>query len=253
MKPMLARKYEGENVKGWLMSEKFDGVRALWTGEKLLSRNGGEFNAPSWFIDQLPPDMMLDGELYINRGKFQKTVGIIRTKDPIDKDWEQISYCIFDAPEIPGDLTTRLAEIKKRISKNKVCRIVEQNVCDNAEDMETFFERILEQGGEGIILRNPKSNYEQKRSDQMLKYKPFDSDEAVIIGYQNGQGKYANMVGALVCRWKDIIFQIGAGLTDELHKTPPAVGDSITFQYNGKTDKGLPRFPVFLCARNYEA
>jgi len=68
MNPMLAKPYEAQPISGWLMSEKLDGVRALWDGARLVSRNGNEFAAPAWFIAALPAGMALDGELYMGRG-----------------------------------------------------------------------------------------------------------------------------------------------------------------------------------------
>jgi len=59
MRPMLSSTYERQDVTGWIMSEKLDGVRAIWTGEKLISRNGNEFAAPGWFTAGLPAEVML--------------------------------------------------------------------------------------------------------------------------------------------------------------------------------------------------
>ena len=69
---MLAEKFENANQDptGWLMSEKLDGVRAYWNGKTLFSRNGHKFNPPQWWIDALPKDMALDGELFTKRDDF---------------------------------------------------------------------------------------------------------------------------------------------------------------------------------------
>src|SRR5918998_891176 len=68
---------------GWWLSEKLDGVRAYWDGRQLLSRLGNMFHAPDWFIDGLP-DHPLDGELFLDRKSFQKTVAIVRRQDKSD-------------------------------------------------------------------------------------------------------------------------------------------------------------------------
>ncbi|NQW99944.1 DNA ligase, partial [bacterium] len=77
MPAMLAKTYEGENPKGWLMSEKLDGVRALWNGRELMTRNGNVILAPGWCTSALPA-VSLDGELWAGRGGFQRVLGIIR-------------------------------------------------------------------------------------------------------------------------------------------------------------------------------
>ena len=53
----------------YLVSEKFDGVRAVWDGKVLRFRSGNVVNAPQWFIEKLPKTP-LDGELWLARGKF---------------------------------------------------------------------------------------------------------------------------------------------------------------------------------------
>src|SRR5262245_42829230 len=62
---------------GWWLSEKLDGVRAYWDGKQFFSRLGNLFHAPDWFVAGLP-DVPLDGELWIGRKKFQRTVSIAR-------------------------------------------------------------------------------------------------------------------------------------------------------------------------------
>lgn len=91
-----------------------------------------------------------------------------------------------------------------------------------------------------------------KRSACLLKYKPFESDEASVIGYEGGEGRLAGMIGALIVRWKDKVFNVGAGIPDAIRMAPPALGAAITFGFCGLTDGGLPRFPTFVAERNYE-
>src|SRR5580704_4856852 len=63
----------------WL-SEKLDGVGAYWNGSQFLSRQGNLFHAPDWFVAGLP-NTPLDGELWLGRKKFQRTVSIVRRQD----------------------------------------------------------------------------------------------------------------------------------------------------------------------------
>lgn len=82
---MLAETYQNQNINGWLASEKLDGVRGYWDGEKLLSRNGNFYDAPTGFTNHFPP-FPIDGELYIGRGKFAETSSKVRS----GKDWSDI-------------------------------------------------------------------------------------------------------------------------------------------------------------------
>src|SRR5467141_2017651 len=81
---------------GWWLSEKLDGVRAFWDGKQFLSRLGNRFHAPAWFVAGLP-DMPLDGELWLGRKNFQRSVGIVRRQDQSDL-WKEVRYVVFDAP-----------------------------------------------------------------------------------------------------------------------------------------------------------
>jgi DNA ligase-1 len=249
---MLAKEYQGQPVKGWLMSEKLDGVRAIWDGSKLISRNGNQFFAPEWFLAQLPAGIALDGELFLGRGKFQATVSAVKKKIPLDSEWSQIRYCVFDAPHALGGFEDRLAFCAGTLEGSTVASVVPHRACNGRQDMYGFFENLCAEGAEGVMLRAPESRYENRRSDNLLKYKPFQSEEAVLVGVESGEGRLAGLVGALILKWGKVTFRVGSGLSDEVRKAPPKVGALITFGFCGMTEGGCPRFPTFLAERSYE-
>jgi len=129
MKPMLAKCYDAQDIKGWLMSEKLDGVRAIWTGSELISRNGNKFFAPLWFTEELPAGVMLDGELFIGRNQFQRCVSIVRKQKPVDSEWEQLRFFVFDAPGQEGGFEERLAFCSRTLFRNPVAEVVEHTSC----------------------------------------------------------------------------------------------------------------------------
>src|SRR5262245_3133397 len=91
---LLAESWDGEmDPKGWWLSEKLDGVRAYWDGTKFLSRLGNVLHAPDWFMANLPKHP-LDGEFFLARKSFQKTVAIVRRQDKSDL-WKQIKFLVF--------------------------------------------------------------------------------------------------------------------------------------------------------------
>lgn len=180
MKPMLAKRYDGRDVKGWLMSEKLDGVRAIWTGSELISRTGNKFFAPKSFTIQLPLGVILDGELYIGRGKFRTTVGIIRKHIPIESEWRDVHYCVFDAPEIQGGFETRIVFCSEVLKGCKVAEVIRHVPCKNQDHLKRFFDKLCATGAEGIMFRRPNSSYEPFRSDNLLKYKPYMQDYITI-------------------------------------------------------------------------
>ena len=248
MTPMLAKKYDGQDPTGWWMSEKLDGVRAIWTGSKLLSRTGKEFAAPEWFVKGLPDNLTLDGELWEGRGLFSQTCGKVRKQ--INPDWTGIKYMVFDCVCV-GTFAARYRLLYQTSLPDHI-EIVKQCPCSNMDHLNQYERGILNAGGEGVMLKNPVSSYEQKRSSELLKLKRFITDEAVVDSYDPGQGKYEGMVGALMCKYRDQLIKIGTGLTDSDRREPPGIGSVITFKYFELTEDKMPRFPVYLACRDYE-
>src|SRR5438309_3061987 len=104
---LLAESWDNvTDLTGWWMSEKLDGVRAYWDGKQFLSRQGNLFHAPDWFVEGLP-SVPLDGELWVARKAFQRTVGIVRRQDKPDI-WKEVKYLIFDAPAAGGPFEERM-------------------------------------------------------------------------------------------------------------------------------------------------
>lgn len=261
LSPMLANKPGKHlNPTGWWLSEKLDGVRAIWTGSELVSRNGNTFHAPAWFTRNLPKDTVLDGELTLGRGRFQQTAGIVRSKRG---DWSNIDYMIFDVIndykfEVRQDNLKTLFGLQGKVrhwnndSMPDWCLPVKQVLCESPAHLDQFEKTILAVGGEGVMLRKAGSLYEHKRSSCLYKLKRFQSEEATVIGHENGTGKYKGLVGALVCQFAGKVFKIGSGLTDQERKQPPVIGAQVTFTFFELTTAGIPRFPVFVTTRDYE-
>lgn len=247
MKVMLAKKYDGQDPTGWWMSEKLDGVRAVWNGENFVSRNGKIFNAPKWFTAQLPENLIMDGELWEDRGLFQTTVGKIRAKAG---DWSGIKFKVFDLV-IDGDFESRM-RVLKNVTLPVHCQIVEQIFCDSEYSLKAFEREILEKSGEGVMLRKSGSVYVHKRCGHLLKMKQVKMNEAIVVDHTSGSGKHEGRLGALVCEYMGKLFKIGTGLSDNLRDCPPAIGSIVTFSYFETTNTGIPRFATFCTVRDYE-
>ena len=249
---MLAKKWDSSaDPTGWYISEKLDGVRAYWDGSKFISRQGNRFSAPEWFIKGLP-SFPLDGELFLDRGQFQLTVSIVKSKDK-GNAWKLLKYCIFDAPKEPGGFEARL---KKAIDwfeqiPSENAYVLEQIKCEGIDHMQELFDEIVNLGGEGVMLRAPDSEYLDIRSEKMLKFKPYNDAECIVKGYTKGTRKYEGSTGALEVELSNgTKFKIGSGLTKKQRENPLKIGSVVTFRYQELTQDGVPRFPVFLRVRN---
>lgn len=251
---MLAEVYhEGDaiDLRAWRVSEKFDGVRAWWDGKRLLTRNGHIIAAPTWFTAGWP-ETVLDGELWIARGQFELVSGTVRRQQPVDSEWKRVRYLVFDLPAQAGDFDARnskLATVVTALGQPWV-QVVEQRRVDSIGALRERFDAVIMEGGEGLMLKRGASEYQAGRSADLLKYKPYDDAEAVVIGYVPGKGKYENQVGSLIVRDAGgREFRVGSGLRDLDRKQPPAIGSTITYAYTGLTRDGLPRFARFLRVR----
>lgn len=250
MSVMLARKWDGQNPRGWLMSEKLDGIRAIWTGSKFRTRNDKPIHAPEWFTRDLPRQR-LDGELWMGRGQFQRTSSVVRRKRG-DDAWDAVTYKVFDAPDVSGGFEARLAWVAQWFTANPTIRatVVEHVICRSESHLQAELDRITQDGGEGLMLREPGSAYQPKRSRSLLKVKTFRDTDACVIGYEPGKGKHTGRVGALVCELANAIrFRVGTGLTDSDREYPPTIGETIIVKFFELTNAGVPRFPTFVGIR----
>jgi DNA ligase-1 len=249
---LLAESWDLElDPAGWWMSEKLDGVRAYWDGKQFLSRLGNLYHAPDWFIQGLP-SVPLDGELWLGRKKFQRAVSIVRRQDKTDL-WKEISFVVFDAPNVEKGFEDRLQFVRERLADAAVAHAkpLEHLRCESIDHLKTELATLESLGGEGLMLRKPGSKYEQGRSSTLLKVKSFFDGEAKVIKHQEGAGRHKGRLGALVVELPDgTVFNVGTGFSDAERQAPPPVGSVITFRYQELSEGGVPRFPSYVGVRD---
>ena len=246
--PLLAKVYKQENVSEWWVSEKLDGVRAIWNGEKLHFRSGKLISAPDWFTENFPEQLM-DGELWMGRGTFEKLSGIVRKIQPNHNDWRQVRYMLFELPEHPGTFTRRVRKMVKLTETLKISWLhpIPQIRLNSEDALLNMLDEIVTKGGEGLMLHRADSLYHSGRSDDLLKLKPWQDAEATVVEILPGKGKFNGMMGSLlVTDESGRRFRIGTGFSNKERKNPPAVGTVITYKFTGTTKKGLPKFASFL-------
>lgn len=252
---LLAKVYDETkhyDVSKYLVSEKYDGVRAIWTGTQFVTRKGNIINAPSWFTVPLP-NVWLDGELWTKREHFSALSGIVRTKKPNNHDWQTITYKVFDMPDKNLPFSTRYKNYNELITSLNAPHIsaVVQYSFTNNEQLTEYFENITKQGGEGVMLHLASAKHSNGRSNALLKLKPYLDAEAVVIAHLPGKGKYQGMLGALrVKTAQGQVFSIGTGFNDAQRSIPPEIGSTVTYRFHGLTKNGLPRFASFLRVRD---
>lgn len=250
---LLAQEYKADvDVQQYLVSEKFDGVRAIWDGKTFYTRRGNEINAPAWFTKDLPKTT-LDGELWLGRGQFDALSGAVRKDVPIDEEWKNISYMVFELPDAPGTFEARakrIVEIVKKANLQHLKAVTQFRVSDEAS-LNLRLKQVVKNGGEGLMLHRADAEYITGRNAALIKLKPQYDAEATVVAHTAGRGKYKGKLGALVVETPEgIRFKLGTGFSDAQRENPPKIGSLVTYTYKDKTKNGKPKFASFLRVRH---
>jgi DNA ligase-1 len=253
MKILKPKVYNGFDPTGWWMAEKDDGVRAEWDCVEFMSKADKHYYVPDELVEQMPP-FKLSGEWYLGRGQFQETVSIVRNQRQDMEEWGRLKFMVFEMPTIedyPFETRQHLLEERKHLFPDFV-HIIPWKECHHRDHMEVYFNWIIKNKGEGIVLSAPESLYEFKRSSNQWKRTPTFTAEATVEGYTPGTGKHEGRTGALLVNSAGLRFKVGTGLSDAQREDPPKIGDIITYSYKGLTAAGKPRHPAFITVRDYE-
>ena len=244
----------GQSPQGFLVSEKFDGVRAVWDGQTLRFRSGRLIAAPAWFLAALP-SVPLDGELWMGRGQFDRVSGAVRKAVPDDAEWRSLKYLVFDTMGRTEPFAQRVSQLTQTVAVARLpwLMAVTQTVVGDAAALQARLQQVVHQGGEGLVLHRADALWRAGRSDALFKLKPQPDEEGQVLGYQAGKGRFAGLTGALLLETpQGQRFVLGSGLSDALRRNPPPVGAWVTYRYRDRTPSGLPRFASFVRVRTPE-
>lgn len=224
---------------GWWMSEKLDGVRCYWNGEQFLTRNDNVIDAPDWVIEQMPKDVCLDGELYCGRGNFDKCISI--KGDGSHEYWKYAKYHVFDVLNCNLSFEKRVKMIVEVTKDVDFIVDVKHKECRSREHLVRKLKCVVENGGEGIMLRQRKSKYVGKKSRTLLKCKPEYDAEAEVIDHVPDKDSLVMLMES------GQTFRLS---TKQQPKKKYPIGTIITYKFNEVFPKsGKPRFPVLMRIR----
>ena len=278
-KPMLANPVS-ENIdfdtRAYAIQPKLDGVRCYINRFGAFSRNHKPFHNAKHILTELKPlfaaypDIILDGELYNHKYKnnFNKIISLVRKQKPTQADkFEAASYLQFhcydlfdpsksDAPFI--DRTLRITALVSQFGLRSIREVYTRVVWDN-DSMQSYHKQNKSDGYEGSMLRVAGSPYDQRRSNYLQKVKDWSDTEAVITGFVEGKGKFANGLGKLLgvdadgraveIPWPTMTILDRQGFW---HNRSAYIGKQVTFEYFERTPSGAYRFPRAKVIRNYE-
>ncbi len=238
--------------RDYWVSEKLDGVRAVWDGHTLRFRSGRLIVAPQWFVALLPAQA-LDGELWMGRRSFDRLSGLVRREAPEHPDWREVRYMLFDLPGAEGDFSSRVVRMRAMVAEANTPHLqaVQQFRVSGQDELKRRFDEVIASGGEGLMLHHANAHWQPGRSPAILKLTPALDAEARVIKHLPGKGRLTGMTGSLLVETPDgLRFRLGSGLTDALRANPPPVGSWVTYRYRELTPNGLPRFPRFVRERH---
>ena len=243
--PLLARNAPANiDPQPYLVSEKLDGVRALWDGQALRFRSGRTVAAPAWFLAQLPSEP-LDGELWRGRQQFDALSATVRRTEPVDAEWRRVKYHVFELPAGEGVFEQRAERLKTLAGG--VVEVVAQLRLPSPAALREHLKQVVAAGGEGLMLHRADAQLASGRSDLLLKLKPQADAEAVVVGHVPGRGRLAGQLGALDLRTPEgLRFKLGTGFSDAQRRDPPPLGATVTYRYRDLTPSGKPRFASFV-------
>lgn len=251
----LAENYrDGIDPALYLVSEKLDGVRAVWDGAVLRFRSGRPIHAPAWFTQALPTQA-LDGELWLGRQSFERLSASVRRQTPLDDEWRTIRYQLYEQPGGAGSFTGRLATLRAIVASASLpwLQVLEQERVADRVALQQKLADVVKLGGEGLVLHRADAPWLTGRTDSLLKLKPQLDAEARVVAHEAGRGKYEGMLGALLVETANgVRFRLGTGFSDAQRKTPPPVGSMVTYRYRDLTSNGVPKFASFLRIRESE-
>ena len=266
--PMLAHDYNkrGKDIKfPCFVQAKLDGVRCIFRNGVLTSRQGKVFPDMEHITSDLQHvKEVLDGELYSDTLTFQQFVGLVRKKkhNPAEKLLlRQVRFWVYD---IVNDKTfeERNKDIGQLFYEYKdVWSHIDQLPtfeCATKEGLKEFHARFVEEGKEGLIIRNKAGLYQlAARSKDLQKYKEFEDAEFTVVEFTDGEGSEKGLV-IWVCETEDKRkFSVRPrGSHEERHElfkdAESYVRKKLTVRYQELTEDGIPRFPVGIAFRDYE-
>ncbi len=197
-----------------LAAVKKDGVRGMFS-EQLLSRQGHRHPGHEHLEDELSQyGIMTDGEVCIPGMIFDEASGRIRDDQPCP---ESVIY-LFDVPNIPGTKMERYKWMKNNIRESNKVKIITHYIMNSEEELMKFYKWALDEGEEGIVVYDPDSLYEDKRSHDWMRLVPVKKADCPVIGFYEGKGKLENSLGGIIVDYKGHEVRVGSGFPEKLNK-----------------------------------
>lgn len=273
---MKCHKYAGSGTLTFpvLAQPKLDGMRIYIRKDGAFSYNHKRIHVIPHILKDLKeffenhPDMVLDGEGYNHEFKhdFEEIISIFRSNKPTPENLERslrlAQYHIYDGV---NEGNTKLPFKTRQPMASQVCNVVKSPfikkvptvMCCNQEELDAQYEKWLEEGYEGQIIRTLNGVYKHGRSNEVLKRKEFTDEEYTILEVEEGVGKKAGRAAAMLFSKNGEEFRANvmgkfAVITEYWNKRKSLIGKQATVRYFRLTKRGVPFHGRVKTIRNYE-
>ncbi|WP_199710475.1 hypothetical protein [Noviherbaspirillum cavernae] len=166
--------------------------------------------------------------------EFRTLVRRVRRQEPLDAEWKNISYQVYERPGGEGSFSERIAVLQTSLAQAGVpwLQVLAQTRVADKAALRVMLAQVVREGGEGLMLHRADAVWQTGRSDVLLKLKPQQDAEAVMVAHEAGKGKCRGMLGAIVVMMPDgRRFRLGSGLNDAVRLASPAIGSTVTYRY----------------------
>jgi len=269
--PMLAHTYDPSSTKKkkndiifpCYVQPKLDGLRCIiymsTSGGVIVcqSRTGSYFETMDHIVKEITPyfkeskNIVFDGELYTTEMPFEELAGLIKKKKITENDRERLKHVKYHIYDMINDdpYSKRYKWIHENIREKRYLSSVPTFLTDKKE-FKKYFSEFVEDGYEGIMLRNVDSLYRcNYRSHDLQKYKEFMESEYEIVGAKEGDGRDKGTVIWVCKNEEEKEFSVRPRGTIEMRKewfenSHEYIGSMLTVIYQELSELGIPRFPV---------
>ncbi len=253
---MRLKTFKKEKCKSPCMAAiKKDGVRGLYVEGQLMSRNGKKIVGLEHIEQELEGmKYHVDGELCVPGVDFDTASGLIRNHDIVPT----AVYHVFDLQNYPGSKIKRYRFLQSIIPESNHIKIIEQNTFMDYEYLMHFYKWAIDGGEEGIVVYDPDSLYEDKRSHDWMRLVPIKKADCKVIDFYEGTGKLEGSLGGVIVDFNGHEVRVGSGFKEiegdhPIEHVRDYIWDHIKqfegmiaeLEYKEKTKKGSMRHPRF--------
>ena len=235
----------------YLVSEKFDGVRAIWDGKVLRFRSGRAVNAPAWFIAKLPANLWMVSFGW-RAAASKRSPGWCARASRSTTNGARLSYLIFELPGAPGTFAERAERIKEIVAQTQWPQLIA------VQHFRVANRTALKRSSTRWCGRRRRPNASSSGRALCDRPQRRPAQAQTVAGHRGARSSSMSRAKANIpacsapyacVRRRAKCFFFGTGFTDDVRKNPPPVGATVTYTYRGITKTGLPRFASYLRVR----